>query len=180
MGIPQVLEYADSILRWHDVFLRWIERQRAAMDPRPPTPVELRRGNQDTSASRPRDEPSNTRAAVVGLPKSMPQSANLVPKDTDLAFPNSPLQILQRWKTKPRCIKENALAQFSPHRVAKTNRLGFTRTEPHAGTQRSSARQSRAREEPSMQSKAQRRQCFTPRKENAPFQVFSLRAALHY
>ncbi|KAK0302061.1 hypothetical protein LTR01_008985 [Friedmanniomyces endolithicus] len=49
MGIPQVLEYADSILQWHHVFLQWIERQRVAMDPRPPTPVELSSGDQDTS-----------------------------------------------------------------------------------------------------------------------------------
>ncbi|KAK0302457.1 hypothetical protein LTR82_017858 [Friedmanniomyces endolithicus] len=49
MGIPQVLEYAESILRWHHVFLQRIERQRVAMDPRPSTPVELSSGDQDTS-----------------------------------------------------------------------------------------------------------------------------------
>ncbi|TKA43708.1 hypothetical protein B0A55_13632, partial [Friedmanniomyces simplex] len=123
MGIPQVLEYADSILRWHDVLLQWIERQRVAMDPRPPTPVEQSSGDQDTSASRPRDEPSNTPAAVVEFPKSTPQSTEPVSKDTALTFPNSPQQIPKRRKTKPRRTKEKALAQFSPQRVAKANRL---------------------------------------------------------
>ncbi|KAK0923728.1 hypothetical protein LTR29_018210 [Friedmanniomyces endolithicus] len=123
MGIPQVLEYADSILRWHDVFLQWIERQRVAMDPRPPTPVEQSSGDQDTSTSRPRDEPSNTPAAVVAFPKSTPQSTEIVSKDTALTFPDSPRQIPKRRKTKPRRTKEKALAQFSPQRVAKANRL---------------------------------------------------------
>ncbi|KAK0825351.1 hypothetical protein LTR03_017465 [Friedmanniomyces endolithicus] len=143
IGIPQVLEYADSILRWHDVLLQWIERQRVAMDLRPPTPVEQSSGDQDTSVFHPRREPSNSLAAVVDFPKSTPESTKPVSKDTTLKFPNSPRQIPKRRKTKPRRTKEKALAQYSPHRVAKANRLAITRTELRAGTQRSAARQSR-------------------------------------
>ncbi|KAK0928575.1 hypothetical protein LTR29_017356 [Friedmanniomyces endolithicus] len=143
ISIPQVLEYADSILRWHDVFLQWIERQRVAMDPRPQTPVEQSRGDQDTSVSPLRYESSNAPVAVVESPQSTPESTKPLSKDTTLTFPNSPRQILKRRKTKPRRSKEKALFQYSPHRVAKANRLAVTRTKPHAGTQRSGARHSR-------------------------------------
>ncbi|KAK0889052.1 hypothetical protein LTR02_015767 [Friedmanniomyces endolithicus] len=142
IGIPQILEYADSILRWHDVLLQWTERQRVAMDPRPPTPVEQSSGDQDTSVFCPRDEPSNAPVAVVDFPKSTPKSTMPVSKDTTLTSPNSPGQIPKRRKTKPRRIKEMALTQYSPQRVTKAIRLAVTRTEPRAGTQRSAARQS--------------------------------------
>ncbi|KAK0952454.1 hypothetical protein LTS01_024823 [Friedmanniomyces endolithicus] len=128
ISIPQVLEYADSILRWHDVFLQWIERQRVAMDPRPQTPVEQSRGDQDTSVSPLRYESSNAPVAVVEPPQSRPESTKPVSKDTTLTFPNSPRQILKRRKKKPRRSKEKALVQYSPHRVAKANRLAVIRT----------------------------------------------------
>ncbi|TKA24080.1 hypothetical protein B0A54_17834 [Friedmanniomyces endolithicus] len=93
MAIPQTLKYADSLLRWHDVFLQWIERQRVPVDPRPPTPVEQSGGDQDTSASRPQNEPSNTPAVVVEFARSLSQSAKPISRDTALTCPNSPRQI---------------------------------------------------------------------------------------
>ncbi|KAK0262765.1 hypothetical protein LTR35_017641 [Friedmanniomyces endolithicus] len=143
MAIPQTLKYADSLLRWHDVFLQWIERQRVPVDPRPPTPVEQSGGDQDTSASRPQNEPSNTPAVVVEFARSLSQSAKPISRDTALTCPNSPRQVAKRRNTKPRRTKERALAPFSPQRVAKADRLAVTRTRPRAGTQRSGARQNR-------------------------------------
>ncbi|KAK1808637.1 hypothetical protein LTR12_016999 [Friedmanniomyces endolithicus] len=143
MGIPQILEYADSILRWHDVFLQWIERQRVAMESHPPTPVEQSSGDQETSAPHPPDEPSKSPAGVVEFSNSTAQSTEHVPKDIALAFPNSARQIPKRRKSNPRRTKEKALAQFSPPRVAKASRSAGPRTKPRAGTQRSGARQNR-------------------------------------
>ncbi|KAK0261583.1 hypothetical protein LTR91_024985 [Friedmanniomyces endolithicus] len=142
-GIPQILEYADSILRWHDVFLQWIERQREAMEPHPSTPVEQSSGDQETSASRPRDEPSKSPAEVVEFSNSTAQSTEPVPEDIALAFPNTARQIPKRRKSNPRRTKEKALAQFSPPRVAKASGSAGSRTKPRAGTQRSGARQNR-------------------------------------
>jgi hypothetical protein len=136
MHIPQDLEYADRILRWHDVLLQWIEQQRVAMNPRPPPSLDQSGGFQNPSASRPRDEPSNTLSAVVEPTKSTPQNTEPVSEDTALTLRDSPGQIPKHWKTKIPRTKEKAIAQSSPYRVAKANRLAVTRTKSRGGITR--------------------------------------------
>lgn len=46
VAIQRNLEYTERTLQFHEIFLGWIEQQRLAMDPRPPTPVEEDRDNQ--------------------------------------------------------------------------------------------------------------------------------------
>ncbi|KAK3653137.1 hypothetical protein LTR22_011375, partial [Elasticomyces elasticus] len=147
-GITQGLEYLDRVLRRHDIFLQWIEQQRVAIDPRPPTPVQESNGEHVTSTTNPRDEPSNSAAAFVESPKSTPQSTESRPKDMTLTSPRSPRQMPKGRNTNPRRAKEKTLAQIPPQRVAKATRLARTRTGTRAETQRNGARQNRVQKWP--------------------------------
>lgn len=73
------LEFAERILRWHEVILSWIEQCRLAMDPPPPTPVEEGTGQQNPSSNRQRRSKRPNTPTVLGkvrVSKSTPKSQN--------------------------------------------------------------------------------------------------------
>jgi hypothetical protein len=158
------LEFAERTLRWHEVILGWIERQRVRMDPRPLTLVEeiddqntapktvlrvsprQRRSRQpDTSTVRGKVRVSklmlksrNMRTQTFKAPKSKP-----VIVDLDVTPPNRTQQMPKRQETKPPYAKEKPLGPLRPHRVSKTNRVAATGTKSRPGIRCHSNKQTR-------------------------------------
>ncbi|KAN0070477.1 hypothetical protein V8E54_011346 [Elaphomyces granulatus] len=123
------LEFAERTLRWHEVILGWIERQRVRMDPRPLTPVEeiddrntalkaVLRVSPHTSTvrgkvrvSKPTLKSRNMRTQTFKAPKSKP-----VVVDLGVTPPNRTQQMPKRQETKPPYAKEKPLG----HRDTKS------------------------------------------------------------
>ena len=163
-AIQRHLEYAERTLRWHEVILTWIERQRVTMGPRPLTPVEdsddqsvalkavsrasirqRRSRRPDTSTvlgkvrvSKPSPKSRNMRRQTFKAPKSKP-----VTVDSDVTTPSSTQPLPKRRETKPRFVKEKPLGQLRPQRVSKADRLADTGMNSRPWIQRRGAGQTR-------------------------------------
>ena len=150
-AIHQILEYAETILRWHKVILYWIEQCRLAMDPQPPTPVEEDSGDQNSPSNRQRRSNRRDTLAVLGkvrVSKSTPKFQNIRTR-TSKATISKPIsvdpavtlhrstqeQMPKRRETKPRRAKEKALGQLRPQRVAKANRFADAGTKSRSRIQ---------------------------------------------
>lgn len=162
-AIRQRLEYAVTILRWHEVILWWIEQQRLAIDSLPPQPVEKGNGDQNSSSNRQRRSRRRSTPVVLGkvrVSKSAPRDQNTrtrtseatickpISVDSAVTIPSSTQQMPKRREIKPRRAKEKALGRFLPQRVAKANRFADTRTKSRSRTQCSSDGQNRDRARP--------------------------------
>jgi len=173
-AIQQRLEYAERTLRWHEVILLWIEQQRFAMDPRPPTPVEKGSSDQNAlpkavrraSIRQRRSERPNTPAVLgkVRVLKPTPKSQNIRTQTfkattskpiTVGTIPNSTQQMPKRREIKPRRAKETALGQFRPQRVTMANRFADTGAKSRSGTQCSGVGQTRDSARPQRRSAPQ-------------------------
>ena len=139
--IQRRLEYAERTLWWHEVFLGWIEQQRCAMDPQPPTLIEddsddqnavQRASNRQCQPKRP-DTSAILRKAKVSKPT--PKSRNMRVRESkgtksEPAFMNSVVatlssinQVPMSRETKLRRAKKTPLSQICPQKVSKARRL---------------------------------------------------------
>ena len=152
------LEFAERTLRWHEVILWWIERQRVRMDPRSLTP------NKDTDDQnttllkavlrvstrqrQSRQPGTSTVRGMVRVSKPTPKSRKMrtqtfkalkskpVIVDTDITTPNCIQHMPKHQETKPSCAKEKPLGplgQLCPQRVSKSNRFGGTSMKSRPG-----------------------------------------------
>ncbi|KAL8682628.1 MAG: hypothetical protein Q9186_001315 [Xanthomendoza sp. 1 TL-2023] len=144
------LEYAERNLRWHEVFLCWIEQCRLATDPLPLTPVDKGSSDQNSSFNRQRRSKRPNTQAVLGkvrVSKSTPKRQTIptrtskatittpIPVASAVTIPGSAQQMPKRREVKPRRAKEKALAQLLPQRVAKANRVADIKTMSRSRTQ---------------------------------------------
>ena len=159
------LEYAERVLRWHEVMLRWTEQRGLAIDPLPWTSVEKGSEDQESSSGRQRRSKRRNTPAVLGkirVSKSTPQNQNTRTRKSKVAQcqPISAVTVLNRTRQtpkrreiKPRHAKEKKpLSQFSPSRVAKANRFADTRIKSRSRTQCSGGGQIRDRARPQRRS----------------------------
>ena len=171
-AIHQRLEYAETILRWHEVILCWIEQCRFAMYPLPPTPVEKGSGDQNSLFNRQWRSKGRDTLAVLGkvrVSKFTPKCQNIRTRTSKAAIsksisvasartmPSSTYQQMpKRREIKPQRANEKALGQFLPQRVAKEDRLANNGTKSRSRAQCSGDGQIRDRARPQRRSATQR------------------------
>lgn len=169
-AIQRNLEFAERTLWWHEIFLGWIEQQRCAMDPHPPTSIEndsdhpnavQRASNRQCRPKRP-DNSAILRKAKVS--KSTPKSLKMrvreskVPKpapafiNSVVATPSNFDRVPMSPETKPRHAKKTPLTQLCSQRVSKARRLANVGANPRPRAQRSNPWQTPNQARPRRQS----------------------------
>lgn len=151
------LEYAERTLRWHEVILTWIERQRCTMALRSLTPVEDSYDQNPAPKAILRTSPRQHRSrrpdtfTVLGKvrvskytlkTRSIQTQTFKAPKfkplivDLGVRTPSSTQEPPERRETKRRCAKNKQLGQVFPQRVSKADRFAHTSLKPRLWTQR--------------------------------------------